>query len=80
MSDNGGLLGISIQTSVTSTWLLHAVHHPSVLTLIPIPSATLHVPSFTEPEQNEMKDLHDQLTETTALVKMLSHQLGDLRD
>ena len=34
----------------------------------------------TEPEQNEMKDLHDQLAETTSLVKTLSQQLGDLRD
>ena len=34
----------------------------------------------TEPEQNEMKDLYDQLAETTSLVKTLSQQLGDLRD
>ena len=33
-----------------------------------------------EQEQNEMKDLQHQLTETTALVKFLSVQLGDLRD
>ena len=41
---------------------------------------SLHSADDTEPEQNEMKDLHDQLAETTALVKMLSQQLGDLRD
>ena len=33
-----------------------------------------------EPEQNEMKDLYEQLAETTSLVKTLSQQLGDLRD
>ena len=34
----------------------------------------------TEPEQNEMKDIYEQLAETTSLVKTLSQQLGDLRD
>ena len=33
-----------------------------------------------EPEQNKMKDLYEQLAETTSLVKTLSQQLGDLRD
>ncbi len=33
-----------------------------------------------EPEQNEMKDLQQQLRETTAIVRVLSHQLGELRD
>ena len=33
-----------------------------------------------EQEQNEIKDLQMQLSETTSLVKTLSHQLGELRD
>ena len=33
-----------------------------------------------EQEQNEMKDLQFQLSETTNLVKTLSHQLKELRD
>ena len=33
-----------------------------------------------EQEQNEMKDLQQQLSETTSLVKTLSHQLKELRD
>ena len=33
-----------------------------------------------EQEQNEMKDFQHQLTETTALIKFLSIQLGELRD
>ena len=41
---------------------------------------SLHSSDDTEPEQNEMKDLYEQLAETTSLVKTLSQQLGDLRD
>ena len=33
-----------------------------------------------EQEQNEIKDLQMQLSETTSLVKTLSQQLGELRD
>ena len=33
-----------------------------------------------EPEQNEMKELQQQLQDTTALVRTLSKQLGELRD
>ena len=33
-----------------------------------------------EQEQNEMKELQKQLLEATSLVKVLSHQLTDLRD
>ncbi len=33
-----------------------------------------------EPEQNEMKDLQQQLKETTSIVRILSQQLGELRD
>ena len=31
-------------------------------------------------EQNEIKELRDQLNETNKVVKQLSSQLGDLRD
>ena len=41
---------------------------------------SLHSADDTEPEQNEIKDLREQLAETTSLVKTLSQQLGDLRD
>ena len=33
-----------------------------------------------EQEQNEIKDLQMQLSETTSLAKTLSQQLGELRD
>lgn len=33
-----------------------------------------------EQEQNEMKELQKQLLDATSLIKVLSHQLTDLRD
>ena len=34
----------------------------------------------TEPEQNDVKDLQNQLNQTNNLVRLLTKQLGDLKD